>query len=195
MYIFLIFDKYFYNKFNNKCLMFFKLLFLTTIINHIILYIFIGNINISYKMLTITPFFLIKYIIMTVLTSLFIVESYKFKNNNLVLEKNIDINRPKLLKTDILILIVSFIIFSLLYFVNYYSSIPVEQLVFHLQVPIEGTSSSIILDFLSKTLSISFSIIIILHIHYYVVKQGNTLYSIAKTLCCKTIKNKIICKI
>lgn len=59
-----------------------------------------------------------------------------------------------MIRNILLILLIIFLIAVLYQFLDTYVNVPAEQLAFHLQVPIEGTSTSIILDFLKWPLVI-----------------------------------------
>lgn len=139
---------------------------ITSIINHLIMYLFLGSIDISHAMATITSRFMIKYLLMTVFTSILIKIVY------LLIRKYIHIKSenyklmPKLIKTDITLFILFFIILTCLYFTILYKNVPPEQLFFHLQVPIEGTSQSLITHFLLRTVVPSFIITFLLDFQY-----------------------------
>ena len=142
--------------------------FSTTILNHLIIFMTLGNIDISYKMLTITPLFLIKYLFLMILSSSTITLIYIFYHKCIKIMLNDTIERRKLILTNIYYFFLLFLIFTLIFFLKYYSNVPPEQLMFHLQTPITGTSITIILDFMKKTILPTIIIILFLYSQYYI---------------------------
>ena len=125
---------------------------ISSIINHIIIYIFLGNINMNYIANNITPSFFIKYLIMCIVGAKI---SYRFLNFirqlKITKEKNFkDLIKIKNIITIIILIICIFAICLSNSFIKSYAKIPPEQLVFHLQVPISDSSSSVIMDVIRK---------------------------------------------
>ncbi len=131
---------------------------------HFSIFILCGNVNMSLELNNITTIFMFKYLILSIIVSFFssliIVLGFE-QPFQIKIEKAI---KKRRLKTTIInFVLLSFLIllfFSIKYFLDYYSNVPLEQLSFHLQVPLEGTSDSVINDFLSKAIYPSFIIII-----------------------------------
>ena len=150
-------------KFNERFKHIVFSLLISMFLTHTIIFLLNGNVNMSYELNNITTSFIIKYIglslIVAITSSLLIY--FVFDNFDIKIVKN---DKRKNIKSTIInfILFIFLVIlfFSVKYFIDYYSNVPVEQLTFHLQVPLEGTSSSVINDFINKSLVPSLLIII-----------------------------------
>ena len=100
-----------------------------------------------------TVVFVIKYIILSILTSN--ITAYLINNLTLkFIKEQSEFNKKKLIRSILFMIFTIFILALLYQFIDTYSNVPAEQLAFHLQVPLEGTSSSIIWDFIKLPLQI-----------------------------------------
>ncbi len=156
--------------------------FVTTTINHLIIYIILGNINLNVTMLSLTPSFIVKYNLMTVVTSLFILVCYFIYKHVHITKNKYNINKRGYLFTNIYYSIIFFMIFAIFFFLQYYSNVPAEQLMFHLQTPLEGTATSIIFNFLLKTLIPTLICVFILYfqIKYFENKKIKIVFAFKK---------------
>lgn len=139
--------------------------FISLIMNLLFILILKRDINI-FTYIAYNRFF-IKFIIMQVIIGIIlgsIISIIRYKKYEFV--KDTRIEKIKYVPTNIILFIIITLIFALLYFINYYANVPPEQLAFHLQVPITGTASSLVIDFLLKTVLISGIIVFICYLQY-----------------------------
>lgn len=133
----------------------------TTLLNNIIIYVMIGNINLTDQYFCVTPIFIIKYIIMTIIVSIVILFGY------IQYLKNIKINKyGKKVKTrysNIFTIIIIFLIVTLYMLTKDYPNITIEQLVFHLDNPLTNAAYDVILSFLKTPIIITLLIFTFLY--------------------------------
>lgn len=131
-------------------------LVVTIFLIHLCIYLLNGIVDMSYNVNHITNTFMMKYVLLTLVVSIASAWSILFIDNVLskfsIKSKNNNIKRDKKITRINVILICVFIIlfFGAFYMLNYYRNVPAEQLMYHLQVPLGGTSSEMIKDVVSK---------------------------------------------
>lgn len=83
--------------------------------------------------------------------------------------------RLKLIIKFIFIFLVVLIFLSTRWSINTYGNLSVDELLFHLTVPIKGTESGLIINFIKNslipTVIISISLLVIIQYIYYVINQ------------------------
>lgn len=157
---------FFDEKKNNKIIK--KLLFsffIALIMNTLLILILKRSFNI-FHYIAYNSFF-IKFLILQIIIGIILGSSISiiyYKKYKFV--KDTKIKKIKYFPTNIILFILITLVLALLYFINSYANVPPEQLAFHLQVPITGTASSLIIDFLLKTVLISAIIVFICYLQY-----------------------------
>lgn len=134
------------------------------VINVILIYKF-GNITLLHLNNSITLLFLIKYIALSFilnLTIIFIIKHFKLKKEKYP--------HKSIILHNLILLILWVIIFGLKYLLVIYKDVPPEQLAFHLQVPITGTSDNVIIDILKNLLTYPLIIMIFLNAQFLTFK-------------------------
>ena len=146
-------------------------LVITVFIIHLCLYLLNGVVDMSYNIKHITNVFMIKYSVLTVVVSfasaMFIFFAEKILDRFTIKSKHNNIKRNKKMTKVNLVLASIFIIlfFAVFYMVSYYNNVPPEQLMFHLQVPLGGTSFAMIKDIVLKIIvPIILSIVILIEL-------------------------------
>ena len=130
-----------------------KSFIVSTILNHLALYAYFGNMSLVYLENSVTTLFIIKYLILSIITSY--LAAYIITNFSMtIIKEQSTFNKKGLIRSIIFIILIIFILSLLYQFMDTYANVPAEQLAFHLQVPIEGTSTSIILDFLELPIKV-----------------------------------------
>lgn len=164
MYIFLIlfsilitYSLFIYNKKENKINDYIKYISISSVLTvfflHFLILIINGNqVNMNYEFENITPLFIIKYIFLSIISSLLSIMSYKIIKNMTINQNNKLIIKPRMIINLILSGILINLIFTEKYFIDNYDNVPLEQLIFHLKVPIDGTSSSVFIDYFLNSL-------------------------------------------
>lgn len=135
---------------------------LTIFFIHLLILIINGNfVNMNYELKNITPLFVIKYLFLSFISAVMSLLLYK-----IIIKTEIDKNKLIINKRTIVNLILFGILINLIfiekYFIDNYDNVPLEQLIFHLRIPLEGTATDVIFDFVTKAALPAFVLIILL---------------------------------
>lgn len=137
------------------------------------LLIYFGNMGISHLENNMNFMFIIKYLILSVFMTIVSVYGIKFCRNNFEIKKNVFKKRKKkIIISNIVLFALFLLMFALKYLLGIYKAVPPEQLAFHLQVPITGTSTDVFKNIFNNIFTFPIIIMFFLNFQYFVFKKS-----------------------
>ncbi len=129
---------------------------LSVLLTHLCIYILNGNVDMTFNFKYLTNVFVMKYIVLSVVVAfasaiIILLTEILLSKFTIKEQKNYLKQEKKPMIINLVLASIFFVLFyAVLYMHNYYSNVPAEQLMFHLQVPLGGTSSAIVKDIILK---------------------------------------------